>query len=47
MVFQLEANIKENDEQLRRVKQQMEDQQSERTRIKYGLDCVVMSLGPS
>ncbi|KAH9976926.1 cohesin complex subunit psm1, partial [Russula compacta] len=29
----LEANIKENNEQLRRVKQQLEDQQSERTRI--------------
>jgi hypothetical protein len=38
---QLEGKIKENSEQLRKVKEQLEAQQFERTRIKYGFDRVV------
>ncbi len=38
---QLEGKIKENSEQLRKVKQQLEAQQSERTRIKYSFYCVI------
>ena len=33
--FQLEETVKENGEQLSRVKQQLEERQSERNRIKY------------
>jgi hypothetical protein len=33
----LEDSIKENSEQLRKVKQQLEGQQSERMRIKYAV----------
>jgi hypothetical protein len=44
---QLEGKIKENSEQLRKVKQQLDAQQSERTRIKYVFDCVIMCVCPS
>jgi structural maintenance of chromosome 1 len=44
MTFQLESKIKENSEQLRKVKQQLEAQQSERTRIKYDFDRVIMGV---
>ena len=33
--FQLEGTVRENGEQLGKVKQQLEDRQSERNRIKY------------
>jgi hypothetical protein len=45
--FQLEGKIKENGAQLKKVKQQLDAQQSERTRIKYGPDHVVMGICPS
>ena len=41
---QLEVKIKENSEQLRKVKQQLEAQQSERTRVKYGFGRLIMGV---
>ena len=41
---QLENKIRENGEQLRKVKQQLEAQQSERTRIKYGFRRVITGV---
>jgi hypothetical protein len=34
-LFQLEETVKENSEQLGKVKQQLEERQTERNRIKY------------